>query len=328
VLAVLRVSRPPQIPEFQAHPVRSALFNASVVTYDPYKQKVVDTITFEGITHNEKLHIGGVAADPYTNLVTIVVDDAAPFATRGKDVSGDNWIIKYDPDKKSVVWRLNITTYTGGKYGGFQDIETDSRGNTYIVGTFPGTILKVDKAGTAVTPWFVPAEINSTRTGYSGLAAVGDVLLANDGNARELHRFDLTADKGTPTKVNLSPATAPFTAGDAIYFPPKWGSKVLLAADPSKGVTVLRSKDGLWKEAENLGVIPLNVTVAGQGSAVPAAVQVGPDNVFMVIEYFGDARVAGTTAGNRTSFPLVDITKEVNALLEAPFPVPPSLPTV
>jgi len=95
---------------------------------------MVDSLHFDGITGNPKVHIGGVAADPYSNLLTGVVDATAPFATRGKDTSGDNWIIKYDPDAKSVVWRLNMTVATEGKYGGFQDIETDPRGNTYIVG--------------------------------------------------------------------------------------------------------------------------------------------------------------------------------------------------
>ncbi len=64
----------------------SVLFNASVAVYDPYKAKIVDTITFEGITHNSHLHLGGVAADPYSNLITAVVDAAAAFGTRGKDV--------------------------------------------------------------------------------------------------------------------------------------------------------------------------------------------------------------------------------------------------
>lgn len=289
-----------------------ALFNASVVVYDPYKAKTVDILTFDGISHNLKFHVGGVAADPYSNLVTIVVDAAAAFASRGKDTTGDNYIIKYDPDKKEVLWKLNITAVTGARYTGFQDIETDSRGNTYIVGTFPGTILKVDKAGSAVVPWYVPATIDSSKSGYAGLAAAGDILLANDGGAGEIYRFDMTAEKGTPTLVPRTPNVA-FTAGDAIYLPPKYNAKVLLVAEDAIGVTVLRSKDGLWKAAEHLGTVPLNKTVT-RGGLVPAAVQVG-DSLFMVIEYFADPVVAGTTAGNQSHFPMVDITKEVSALL-------------
>ncbi len=75
----------------------------------------------------------------------------------------------------------------------------------------------------------------------------------------------------------------------------------------------LRSKDGQWKAAEHLGTVPLNKTLTKEGMT-PAAVQIG-DSLFMVIEYFSDAVVAGTTAGNRTRFPMVDITKEVSALL-------------
>ena len=283
-----------------------------MTVYDPYKAKVVDTLTFEGITHNPKLHIGGVAADPYSNLITVVVDAAAAFVTAGKDLSGDNWIIKYDPDKKSVLWKLNITEMTGGHTGGFQDIETDARGNTYIVGTFPGTILRVDKAGTHITTWYAGRNATDSKPGYAGLAATGDILLANDGFTNEIHRFDMTADKGVPVVVPRTP-NAIFAAGDAIYLPPKYDGKVLLVAVDPTGVTVLRSKDGKWTSAEQLGTIPLDKTAA-QGGMVPAAVQIG-DSLFEVIEFFSDPVVAGTTAGNRTQFPLIDITKDVAKLL-------------
>jgi hypothetical protein len=101
-----------------------------VAVYDPYQDSMVDIITFDGISLNPALHLGGVAVDPLTDLVTIVVDAGAAFVTGGKDVTGDNWIIKYDPAAKKVVWRLNITEVTGGRYGGFQDVEHDMRGNT------------------------------------------------------------------------------------------------------------------------------------------------------------------------------------------------------
>ncbi len=292
-----------------------ALFNASVAVYDPYKNKIVDSITLDGITHNPKLHVGGVAADQFSSLITIVVDAISPFASNGKDTSGDNFIIKYDPAKKSVLWKLNITAVTQGKYGGFQDVATDVRGNTYIVGTFPGTILRVDKNGTAVVPWYLPSTINSTKAGYSGLAVTGDILLVNDDATGEIYRFDTKAEKGTPTLVPRTPHDA-FTGGDAIHLPPKYNGTVLLAAEDAKGVTVLRSKDGSWKTAEHLGTVPLNKTLVGDGM-VPAAIEIG-GSLFMVIEYFsgGSSIVPGTTAGPRSQFPMVDITQEVTTLLD------------
>ena len=91
---------------------------------------MVDIITFDGISLNPALHIGGVGVDPTTGLVSVVVDAGAAFLTNGKNVGGDNWIIKYNPEAKEVVWKLNITEVTGGKYGGFQDVEHDKHGNT------------------------------------------------------------------------------------------------------------------------------------------------------------------------------------------------------
>ncbi len=117
--------------------LQSALWNASVVVYDPYKDKVEETLEFPHITRSATEHIGGVAWDPYTDLITILVDSAAPWATAGADVSGDNLIMKYDKKTKKVLWSANITAVTQGKYGAFQDVEHDARGNTYIVGTFP-----------------------------------------------------------------------------------------------------------------------------------------------------------------------------------------------
>jgi hypothetical protein len=87
--------------------------------------------------------------------------------------------------------------------------------------------------------------------------------------------------------------------------PPKYNNTVLLLAVPASGVEVLRSKDDLWDAAEGLGHIP-NVIPAGN---VTAVVQIG-NRIYMNEEFFGDAQ-----PGNRTSFPYVDITEEVENLL-------------
>ncbi|KAK3945458.1 hypothetical protein QBC46DRAFT_217526, partial [Diplogelasinospora grovesii] len=95
-----------------------ALFNSSVAIFDPYANKMVDMLTFPGITHNPSVHIGGVAVDPYSGLVTILVDAAAAFATGGADISGDYLVMKWDPTSHRVLWTVNLTAITGGKYGG------------------------------------------------------------------------------------------------------------------------------------------------------------------------------------------------------------------
>lgn len=289
----------------------SSLFNASVVSYDPYAREVLDILELSGITHNPALHLGGVAADPYSDLLTIVVDAAAPFATGGRDVSGDNFLLKYNPDARAILWRLNLTATSKGRYGGFQDVETDSRGNTYVVGTFPGTILRVDSAGSSVQEWYLPNPLEPTKAGYAGLAAVPgtDVLLTNGADGG-IYRFDMAAATGTPVLVTR-PAGDDLKGSDAIYLPARYNGRILLAAEPGKGVSVLRSQDG-WQTARYLGRVANNFPEANGGS-ITATVQIG-NNVFAVVEYFTDPPVAGSSAGNRTQFPLIDITAHIQEL--------------
>jgi hypothetical protein len=90
--------------------------------------------------------------------------------------------------------------------------------------------------------------------------------------------------------------------------PPKYDNTVLLLAIPASGVEILRSKDGLWNTAEGLGRVSNNVPAASGGN-VTAVVQIG-SRIYMNEEFFGDAQ-----PGNRTQFPYVDITEEVERLL-------------
>ncbi|KAK1585242.1 uncharacterized protein LY79DRAFT_704889 [Colletotrichum navitas] len=286
--------------------------NASVIVYDPYMNKIVNILMLSDITNNPNLQIGGVRVDPHTKLVSIVANAAAPFSTGGQDVSGDSFIIKYDAAKEQVLWSKNITTISKGEYAGFRDIGYDSNGNTYVVGTFPGTIMKVNREGSDIIPWYLPAKIDHTKTGFSGLAAAGNVLLTSNNEDSQIYRFDMTADKGSPVLVRRSPdATLAMTG--AIYLPPRYDGKVLLVAENAKGITVLRSSDGSWQLAEHLGTVPNNSSAA-QGGTITAAVQVG-DSLYMVEGFSPDPPVSNSAAGNRTEFPMVDITLEVEGLL-------------
>jgi hypothetical protein len=118
----------------------------------------------------------------------------------------------------------------------------------------------------------------------------------------------MRAEKGVPKVVPLSPNTT-FGATDAVYIPPKYNSKVLLVAEAAAGIVVLRSKDGKWESAEYLGVVPY-----GGDFTVVAPCQIG-ESLYMFLEKFGDVTVAGSSAGDRTEFPVLDITKQVETLL-------------
>lgn len=259
--------------------------------------------------------------------MTVLLDAAAAFATGGADVSGTNVILKYDFNTNSVLWQHNISAeITQGRFGGFQDVAHDKDQNIYIVGTFPGTILRVRNDGKGLAPWFLPepaALANTTAAGFAGIASIieKDLLLVNNQADGQIYRFDGVsgAVNGTPILIPRTDAgngstSAPLGASDAISLPPKYGGTVLLVSVDAEGTVVLRSKDGSWKTAETLGLISNNVPEA-MGGLTPAPLQIGPNKVFAVEEFFADPVLAGTTAGNRSAFPLVDITAQVDALL-------------
>lgn len=296
----------------------SALFNASVVVYDPYKAKTVQTLEFPGITRTDPFHVGGVAWDPYTNLISILIDDATPHVTPDHHVGGDDFITRYDPVKKETLWFLNITEVSQGKYGGQQDVEHDARGHVYVLGTYPGTILRVEPDGSAIKPWYLPKVIDHTYTGLTGFAATGDILLASDARnatgSGEIVRFDMRAQQGTPVLVPRTP-NEPIMSLDAVYLPPKYRGTVLLVSEHDRGVSVLRSQDGRWETAEYLGRVTDDPALKDGGVNV-ATVEIA-GSVYMVDEWFADPIVPGTSAGNRTAFPMWDITAQVEKLLGA-----------
>ncbi|RYC54767.1 hypothetical protein CHU98_g11441 [Xylaria longipes] len=348
-----------------------ALYNASVVVYDPYKASVVSTIEFPNITRTVPFHIGGVAVsdtsepilsrsaylkegvfpmynwDPHNRKrnskksadeITILVDAAAAHETAGRDVSGDNYVLRYSATTQKTLWSVNLTGVSRGRYGGPQDIEHDDAGNIYVLGTYPGTLLRVAGDGGAVEEWYVPSPssqnssgaIDHAVVGYTGLAAVdGNTLLVADARNNSvdggaLYKFDTTARKGTPTRVpiaypgNRTSAADVIRPGDAIYLPPKYDNEVLLITEHEAGVSVLQSRKGKskWRSAEFLGRIANAPDVAAAGGVVTAAVEIA-GSVFLVEEWFTDPLVPGTSAGNRTSFPLVDITAQLDALVKA-----------
>lgn len=210
-----------------------------------------------------------------------------------------------------------MTALTNGVYGGYQDIEHDSCGNSFVVGTWPSSIIKVSADGTAATTWYLNPDTDHTKQGFTGLVTKGDSLLVSDETGGRLLRFDMREEKGQPTVIPVGRnGSIPIGQSlDGLYMPEKYEGKVILASTSEAGTIVLRSKDGSWDSAERLGVVPN--PFAQQGGFTTASVQMG-DRIYSTIEFFGDAanKVPGTNAGNRTEFPLHDITAAVDKFLQ------------
>ncbi|KAI1297088.1 hypothetical protein F5Y03DRAFT_370030 [Xylaria venustula] len=351
-----------------------SLYNASVVVYDPYKASVVSTIEFPNITRTPPFHIGGVAWDPYSgdrDEITILVDAAPAHETAGRNITGENYLIRYSSATNRTLWQANLTAISCGRYGGPQDVEHDAEGNIYVLGTYPGTLQRVSSSG-IVSEWFVPPNkaLDHNVYGFTGLAAVEDTTTLLVADARNgsveggvLWRFDMSASRGKGVEVgitypdshNSSMSAEVIRPGDAIYLPARYGGEVLLIAEHAGGVSVLRargeskveaeaeSKPTLkshsgkskeskerrkrderdekrdrkdWRAAEFLGRIPNPPEIIASGGVVTAAVEVG-GSVFLIEEWFTDPLVPGTSAGNRSLFPLIDITAQLDALVNA-----------
>lgn len=289
--------------------IASCVWNATVGIYDPYINKMVDVLEFPGISHTTTYHIGGVGVDERTGLLSIVVDAWEPILSGGTNLSGDNFIMQWDPTTKQVVYNINLTDTTHGKYTGFQDVEQDPEDNVFVVGTFPSSILKVDKFGKEVTPWYLPQPIIPTNPGIAGLAANGWILLANDANSKIL-KFDMRDQIGVPVEVPHYP-NVNWTFTDAIYLPPRHKGTVLLVAEDLVGIIVLRSKDGKWNSAEFLGKVPNPVP----NSFTTAPVQIG-NSLYLIPTDVGNISHPNTGPGTQDKFPFIDITAQVDALLK------------
>ncbi|KAF5127405.1 Core trichothecene cluster (CTC) protein 14 [Metarhizium anisopliae] len=290
----------------------SVLYNSTVAVYDPSTNKVTKTIAFDKLSYDPVLHASGVQVDPLGRL-SVIVNAGAAFDTRGADISGDNFLVKYDLQRGQELWRANLTAVTGGVYSGFQDIEHDACGNSFAVGTWPSSIVRVSKDGKDAAAWYLTNDKDHTKKGLTGLASKGDILLATEHTGSRLLRFDMKADKGVPEVVPVG-EDGIGERPDGIYLPSKFEGKVLLVSSQVEGTVVLRSADGKWTSAQRLGVVPNKFE--GQGGSTTASVEI-EGRIFVSTEWFGDAanKVPGTLSGNRTEFPLYDITSEVVKLL-------------
>ncbi|KAK3386484.1 hypothetical protein B0H63DRAFT_411587 [Podospora didyma] len=302
----------------------SALFNGSMVKYDPYKNKPLEIISFPGISDVFDEHASGLHLGRKSGVVSLVIDAQPAFLTNGANASGDYWLVKYDTRARRELWRANLTSVTQARWAGFQDVTVDARGNSYVVGTYPRSILRVDKTGRHITPWLPPQQpINTTLHGYTGICSTGDTLLVVDANGvpeelsegnSQLYRFDMRQPTaGKPVLVPRTPRGVLLPNSDAIHLPERYGGTVMFVAHSYIGITVLRSRNG-WRSAEQLGTIPSDFPAFFQ-RIISSTVQIGSERQFMIGQKFPGSIVPGTKGGNQSDFPFFDITAQVEALL-------------
>ncbi|PMB69303.1 Major allergen Mal f 1 [Beauveria bassiana] len=288
------------------------LYESVVSVWDPAKNEILEVIELPDISHNAASHVSGVQVDVKHDKLTIAANAGAAFDTSGVDISGTNFLVQYDLTKREVEWKRNLTEISKGVYGGFQDMEHDPEGNSFVIGTFPSSIIKVSANNSKAEPWFVDVGKNTTVHGFTGIAAFneGRNILVSDNERGQILRFDTSAEKGEPVVVTLKSGTEPIGSDlDGAILPSIYENKVFLVSDDILGTIVLRSEDN-WETAEKVGVVPNRLgSVNGFATATVQIV----DRIYAVTEWFLDNAPGGSL--NRTSFPFYDITDDINKLL-------------
>ncbi|KJZ74879.1 hypothetical protein HIM_05788 [Hirsutella minnesotensis 3608] len=299
----------------------SVLWNSSVAIYDPISNTVIGSITDRRFTGRPELHASGIQVDVAHDKLAIMFNAGAPFDTAGENIMGQNNLVQYDLKTNKVLWAIDLSKVTNGAYSGFQDMEHDRHGNIFVCGTFPPSLLFVNATTVVASPWWLGPH-NMTNKGINGLAMwrysklLGTYQDGYDQYGSHLIRWNVRVP-GEPVGIPIyknGRAVALGTDLDGSYLPLRYGGNILLVTDAWIGTIVLHSTDA-WETAEKLGVLPN--PFAG-GTSATATVQAG-QRIFAIFEFFQDATVKAVGqpagAGQRSKFPLLDVTDQIDALV-------------
>ncbi|GKT50062.1 core trichothecene cluster (CTC) protein 14 [Colletotrichum spaethianum] len=301
-------------------------FNATVLVYDPYKN-TQEILTFDGISHTDPFHISGIDFDEKTGSIFISANSGTPFVTFGQNLTGPNYLIRYDTKTKRVVYKADLAGFLTDikdtlnlTVNGFQDMAEDHLGNSFVPVDFGvRAIAKVSPSGD-VTPWYVSNDTASANSYYPALYE-GLVfhptgkLIVTDAGAGTFVTFDTNAAPPKPRTVKISGFTSDYkgVSCDGLLNPARYpGRDVLLCSeDGINAITVFTTKDS-WKTAKYVGQVANNNTLAA-GSIPAATVQIS--NSLYISPFFSNDTGIADTVGNRSNFPFIDITSSVDALV-------------
>ncbi|KAH8713053.1 Core trichothecene cluster (CTC) protein 14 [Beauveria bassiana] len=292
----------------------SQLYESNVAIVDKEKKDIAGTIDFEGLTRDPVYHASGVLVEG--EFLWTSINTGAAFESFGENINGINYAIKYDLQNHKEVWRVDVTTPANGKFGGTQDFAVDTSGNTFVVGTYPGHIIKITPDGKTASLWNSSNSTKSTQTGYTGIVSKGDILLVtNEQNGGEVLRFDSRDEKGNPTVVDTgSKKLNKGLDGAALV---NIGSNEYLLVATEDGLKTVAPADEKWEKAEILE--PTEPIKSNDvNGTITIALQV-EEKIYAIIEYFGDNRPGsdGGLSGDREKWPFQDITSQVTALTKS-----------
>ena len=316
------------------------MYNGTLAIYDPYS-KTVDIASLPGISHPgtasyTEYHVDGVDYDAKSGYIYVAASSASAFTSILKqeggtlatdysnaNYSGPNHIVVFDPHTRGVVADVDTSAaqreyhrITGHLTNGFQDMaEAHSSGDSYAVGTFGNSIVKISSGSYDARLWYAPSHYNKTY-GFGGIVALGDKLVISDAISGGLVTFDTRDDHPhpQPTYVPLQGLPSYYRPGnaDGLYLPRKYRGKVLLWSDDYNGTSVYGSDDA-WETAHFLGVI-LNNDPPIEGALTTDSFDIG-DSIFVLTQMLAFT----LPVPRKLNFIFFDITAEVDEVVESSF---------
>lgn len=236
--------------------------------------------------------------------------------------TGPNHLLVYDPKTKRLIADLNLDVAqgeyeatTGNLTNGFQDVAAvNTTGDSYIIGTFGNSIVKLTQDTSVPHVWYAPTNY-TYQYGFGGIASLGEKLIVSDALSGGFVTFDTRETEPRPTYVKLQglPANYKPLNADGVYLPKRYNGKVVLWSDDYNGTSVYGSDDN-WATAHFIGLIVNDDPGRIQGSMTTACFEIN-DRVYVLNQIFQFA----LPVKPRKNFPFFDITSQLDALVANSF---------
>lgn len=295
--------------------------------YDPY-EKTYDILELDGITNTDPFHVSGIDYDASSGAIMISANSGNPFVSSGSNMTGTNYVIKYDTNTNKIAYQADLSTFTdqlqteNQSGGGFQDFAEDTEGNAYVPTAFHvPAIAKITKSG-EVSAWYVGEATSSSSYIYLGVVhnTASSKLIVTAPYLSLFQTFDLASDAPTPTNVTMNGRPAdgsyPGLECDGLINPVRYSGNVLLCSENGLAAITLWATTDDFLSVQYIGQVADNSTTDIVTWAAPTATVELENSIFISHEYFHDLNQFDVV-GNRSTFPFVDITSQVDGLVTA-----------
>lgn len=317
-----------------------SLFNCSIVAYNPYN-KTSEIINIPGISHPgsdnfTEYHLNGIEYNPKTGHILAAVSSAESFISviapgpdntiavnySNANYTGPNHLLVYDPKSRQLITDLNLDfaqeefrAVTGNLTNGFQDVAAvTTNGDSYIVGTFGNSIVKLARDTSVPRLWYSPKNY-TYEYGFGGIAVLGEKLIVSDALSGGFVTFDTREHNPQPTYVELQDLPTNYRPlnADGVYLPKRYNGKVALWSDDYNGTSVYGSADN-WASAHFIGLIVNDDPGRTQGAMTTACFEIN-DSVYVLNQIFQFS----FPVKPRKNFPMYDVTWQLDAMVTESF---------